>query len=112
MDLVAIGMEAKSFPEAELVHVGFHVELEHSVILDALVEAAPVTEGFAVIGSTDLDPMLCKSLTHAARVDRHDHIFRNAVSAMGDVGFGELAILSPCGRGHESEYGKRRRGSP
>ncbi len=90
MNLVGVGVEAKSFPESELVHVGFHVKLQHAVIFDALIEAAPIAESLPVIGAPDLDAMLCKTPAHAARVDLHGHLFWNAASgrAVGDIGLG------------------------
>ena len=55
VDLEAVGVEAEAFPEAELVHVGVEGDIEHAVIFAALVEAAAIDEGLAVIGAADGD---------------------------------------------------------
>ena len=54
----AVGVEAEAFPEAELVQVGVDGDVEHAVIFAALIEAAAVGEGFAVIGGADADAAL------------------------------------------------------
>ena len=40
MDLETVGVEAKAFPKAELMHVGVDGDVEHAVIFAALIEAA------------------------------------------------------------------------
>jgi hypothetical protein len=48
VNLEAVDVEAEAFPEPEPPHLGIEVELEHTIIIDALLEAAPVAEGLPV----------------------------------------------------------------
>ena len=66
MDLETVGVEAKALPEAELVQVGVDGDVEHAVIFAALLEAAAVGEGFAVIGGADADAAFGKRRAQAA----------------------------------------------
>ncbi len=97
VNLETVGVEAETLPEAELVHVGFDVELEHSVILDPLIEAAPIAEALAVIDPADFDPVAPKCAARARRVERHDGVFRYARCAMGDFGLGKFTLGSRGG---------------
>ena len=98
VDLITVGVEAEAPPKAKLLHVGIDIELEHAVILAALVEAAPVVERLAVIIAADADAAPGKPLAHAACVELEGCIFWNA-------GIGHVAIGPRFGRKGEKRHG-------
>ena len=88
MNLIAVGEEAEALPQAELLHVGIDVELEHAVILAALVEAAPIVESLAVIGPADADAGFGKARAGSADIGLEGRVLGNAVRHVGHVAIG------------------------
>ncbi len=93
MDLVAVGKEAQTLPQADLLHVGIRVEFKHTVISSTVLNAnaAPVVERFGVVETTDGDAVFRKSASYAARIERHDSFVRNVGRTVRDIGRGEIA---------------------
>ena len=100
VNLIAIGEEAEALPQAELLHVGIDVELEHAVILAALVEAAPIVESLAVIGPADADAGFGKAGAGSADIGLEGHVLGDAVRHVGHVAIG-------FGRGGQDRTARR-----
>ena len=75
MDLIAIGVKAEALPKSELVHVRFHIELEHTVIFAALVEPAAIGEGLAVIATAVGIVAVCKTPNRIGAINRSGNDF-------------------------------------
>ncbi len=109
MDLVGIGVEAEALPEPHLLHVAIEMELEHTVIGDALLDTAGwVAECLANIKAAQTEAALCQSLTDAGGVDRGHGIF-------GDARVRDTAIRAcpggqrQCGHRQYDQKGSNRR---
>ncbi len=105
VDLIAVGEEAEPAPTDGLLHVDIHVELEHAVILAALVEAAPIVERLAVIVAADADAGARQGRARSTDIGLEGRVVGNAGVGHVAIGAGLAGKRNQCCRnGDRAKY--------
>src|SRR5262245_52463131 len=106
MNLIGIGVEAETFPQACFVQIAKQISPKHAIVGLALVDPSGVAEGLTEIKAADCEACISKGLAQVAYVNRRDNTARDTAVA-ATVGVGSKRGLSKKQEANGESYAEK-----
>src|SRR5215813_7144601 len=106
MNLIGIGIEAETFPQARFVQIAKKISPKHAIVGLALADPSGVAKGLTEIKATDGEACIIKRLAQVADIHWRDHTAWDAAVA-ATVGVGSERGLSKKQEANGESYAEK-----